>query len=266
MLPIARLEKIHELWDGLRNFPPAKSDAALAHLFERLSALIDADNAMWFGVVRTARGAAARSDWCHGWRCPVVHPWKRDPRLENLIQRFLQSLDAPCSVGIGAATVQMMAEAGHFRAHRLRDGWIDYAAFRRTLHYQVYYTKAGIADRLWIGVPVNEDTESIFAFDRVGRRRRRFTPDEVTLAAQALRGLKWFHRQTLLRHGVLAAKTRLTPTERRVVPLLLSDRIEKEIAAELGLTFAATHQHARSVYAKFAVRSRAGLMALWLGP
>jgi len=266
VLPSAQLDAIHHLWEGLREFPPAKADDALVHLFERLGQLIDADNAMWFGVVRALRAPAARQDWCHGWRCPVIRRWKADLQRDELIRRFIQSLETPCAVGIGETTVQMMAEAGRFRAHRLRDGWIDYAAFRRTLHHRIYYTKAGIADRLWIGVPVNEDTESVFTFDRIGRRRRRFTPEEASLAAQALRGLKWFSRQTLLRHGVLAARTRLTPTERRVVPLLLTDLTEKEIAAQLGLTFAAAHQHARSVYGKFAVRGRAGLMALWLGP
>lgn len=266
MLHSAQLESIHQLWDRLREFPPSKSDAALTHLFQQLAELIDADNAMWFGVVRTIRGAAARADACHGWRCPVIHRWKADARVDDLIRRFLTSLESPCDVGIGDTTVQMMAEAGHFRAHRLRDGWIDYAAFRRTLHYRVYYTKAGVADRLWVGIPINQDTESVFTFDRIGRRRRHFTAEEAETAAQALRGLKWFHRHTLLRHGVLAAQTRLTPTERRVVPLLLTDLTEKEIAAQLGLTFAATHQHARSIYAKFAARSRTGLLALWLGP
>lgn len=266
MLHSAQLESIHQLWDRLREFPPSKSDSALIHLFQHLAELIHADNAMWFGVVRTIRGAAADADLCHGWRCPVIRRWKDDQRVDELIRRFLESLDSSCAIGIGDTTVQMMAEAGRFRAHLLRDDWIDYAAFRRSLHYNIYYNKAGITDRLWVGVPINEDAESIFTFDRIGRRCRRFTAEEAEIAAQALRGLKWFHRHTLLRHGVLAAQTRLTPTERRVVPLLLTDLTEKEIAAQLGLTFAATHQHARSIYAKFAARSRTGLLALWLGP
>jgi FixJ family two-component response regulator len=53
--------------------------------------------------------------------------------------------------------------------------------------------------------------------------------------------------------------------ERRVARLLLTDQKEKQIAHALGLGFDTTHNHVSEIYRKFGVRSRAGLMALWLG-
>jgi DNA-binding CsgD family transcriptional regulator len=255
------LHTIHSLWDDLTDLGPAQMDLALETLYQRLGAMVGADSGMWFGAVRISKNA---QDIAHGWRSPAIQPWKLDPKIAELTRLFRESLEAKNEVCIGATTTQMMTDAGNHRAYRLRDGWIDFPAFRRTWHYEIYYKKADITDRMWIGFPVNADTESIFTFDRVGSRRH-FTASDLATAAYALRGIKWFHRQLLLRHGVLAASSRLSPTEWRVVPLLLTDRTEKEIAATLGLTFDAAHKHARGIYQKFAVRGRAGLMALWAG-
>ncbi len=261
-LPSKYLAAVHLLWDELNDFGPARSELALGHLFERIGDLIGADNGLWFGSIRMMRGAAAQRDAAHGWRSPAIEPWKPDPRIAELTRLFIASLDSKNSFCIGATTTQMMAEAGKHRVHQLRDGWIDFAAFRRTQHYEVYYEKANISDRLWIGFPINADTESIFTFDRYCPGKP-FNAAQKATAAHALRGIKWFHRQLLLRHGVLAANARLSPTEWKVVPHLLTDLTEKEIASVLGLTFDATHKHARGIYQKFAVRGRAGLMALW---
>ena len=81
---------------------------------------------------------------------------------------------------------------------------------------------------------------------------------------QAFRGIKWFHRQIMLTHGPLIAKAPLTPTERKVLALLLTKASEKQIADQLGLAASTTHQHVVALFRKFGVRSRAGLMSLWL--
>ncbi len=260
--PAKSTAAIHLLWDQMLDFGPARADLALAFFFEQLGSLIAADNALWFGAVRVARGAIARRDIAHGWRSPVICPWKIDPKIAELTRLFNASLESKNAFCIGATTIQLMATAGTHRVHQLRDGWIDFAAFRETQHYEMYYEKAGIADRLWIGFPVNADTESIFTFDR-NSPHRPFTPAQKATAAYAVRGIKHFHRQLLLRHGLMAANARLSPTEWKMVPHLLTDRTEKEIAAIMDLTFDATHKHARGIYQKFAVRGRVGLMALW---
>jgi DNA-binding CsgD family transcriptional regulator len=69
----------------------------------------------------------------------------------------------------------------------------------------------------------------------------------------------------MLHHGLLIAKAPLTPVERRLLSLLLTERIEKEIAHELHLTLATTHTYITGLFRKFGVSGRAGLTALWLG-
>ena len=56
----------------------------------------------------------------------------------------------------------------------------------------------------------------------------------------------------------------LSPRERQVLRLLLTDLSEKEIAYQLGLGWRTTHGYTVSILRKFDVKGRIGLMALWL--
>jgi len=66
-------------------------------------------------------------------------------------------------------------------------------------------------------------------------------------------------------HGLLIAKAPLTPMERRLMSVLLTERVEKEIANELAITLATTHTSITSLFRKFGVSGRSGLTTLWLG-
>jgi len=79
-----------------------------------------------------------------------------------------------------------------------------------------------------------------------------------------MRGLKWFHRELLLANGLLIAEKSLSPSERRIVRLMLTDRTEKEIAIELGQSPKTTHKYITEILRKFGVQGRTGLMARWL--
>jgi len=92
-----------------------------------------------------------------------------------------------------------------------------------------------------------------------------FTAEERDLALYMMRALTWFHRQVMLSHGLLVARTPLSPIERRVLALLLTDRSEKAMAMELGVSHASVHTYVRDVLRKFGVKGRKGLTALWLG-
>ena len=59
-------------------------------------------------------------------------------------------------------------------------------------------------------------------------------------------------------------QARLAPHESRVLQLLLTEAAEKQIAEQLGLATSTTHSYITSVYRKFGVRGRAGLISLWL--
>lgn len=68
----------------------------------------------------------------------------------------------------------------------------------------------------------------------------------------------------MLSQGLLMADTPLTPTEQRVLQLLLTEASEKSIAFQLGIAASTAHQHVVCIFRKFGVRSRVGLMSLWL--
>jgi len=254
------MKSVHELWDSLADFPASRSDAALLHLKKTLCRWVAADSAFWVGVVRVASRDAARRDPLHGWRGRAAVHTRRHADSASLARRGMREQETDPPMTSRAIT----AGAGTFRVRTMHDGLVDMAAFRRTAHYRVYYEALGVKDRMWVVAPVNSDAESYLVLDRVASRRR-FSAADAELAGRALRGIKWFHRQLLLSHGLPVAREPLSPAQRRVLLLLLSGQAEKHIAAALGLTPGTTHQYAVEIYRKLGVKGRAELAALWLG-
>jgi DNA-binding CsgD family transcriptional regulator len=250
---------VYTLWDELADFPVTQTDAALTHMMKTVCGWLRADDAVWIGGVRMAHGAAARRDPMHGWRGRAIRRLVATPPVLAMSQQAMRGQDADP----GMTTRAITAQAGAFRVQRLRDGFLDFAAFRRTAHYRAYYEARRISDSVWAAFPVNGDAESYFLFDHISSKCR-FSRADAALLAHALRGIKWFHRQLLLSHNLLLAQVPLSPTQRRMLFILLSDQTEKQIAAQLGFTPGTTHQYAVELYRKFGVKGRAGLMALWL--
>ena len=247
---------IHDFWDQLTDFAPSRVDHTLERMFDSLGALVQADNAYWAVAVRVVDGSRAAFDHEHGWRIHSVEAWRppvsSEPHLRISPARRREFPG-------GFITPAVTRGAGQFRVHQLHG-----AADARGENPGPKNDPRTVRDRLWVVFPVTADLESYFVFDRTAARAR-FSTSEAAFAASALRGIKWFHRQLLLSHGLVDAQRPLTATERRVVRLLLTDQSEKEIARSLGLGFDTTHKHVSAIYRKFGVRSRTGLMALWLG-
>lgn len=254
-------KEIHALWDELADFPASRTDAALVHLMQKLSVWLRADDVVWIGAARLSRGAAARRDPQSGWRGLAIRHLNPDPIIAEKSLRAAREQDTDP----GMTTRALVAGIGQFRVHRLQDGsLVNMRDFRQTAHYRAFYKDLGIEDRLFVGFPVNADTESFFLFDRRGDARR-FRAADAECVGYVMRGLKWFQRELLLSHGLLLASQPLTVMERRIVTLLLTDRTEKEIAAELRQAPVTTHKYITGILRKFGVRGRTGLMALWLG-
>lgn len=252
-------EHLYKLWDELADFPAGATDQALNHLMKTLVGMLRADNAVWIGAVRMAHGDAAARDPLRGWRVRVSRRFVSGPEIEAIVRRTMKTQDTNADMTARA----MAARAGVLRVHRMRDGFVDFAAFRRTPQFRFYYTGMGITDRIWVASPITADAESYFLFD-LHRTRRRFSPADAALAGAALRGLKLFQRNLMLSHGLLQANAPLSPTQRKVLALLLTEKSEKEIAHILSLTPGTTHQYVVDLYRTFRVNSRAGLMALWI--
>jgi DNA-binding CsgD family transcriptional regulator len=258
-LTVASRKQVHALWDYLAHFSAADADAACNHLLHTLAGWIDADNAAWIGTARLAK-VDARTDPLMGWRTKAIlflHPPQPNELL--LVKQALRGhIEEP-----GMTTAAMARLAGTFRVHRLRDGFVDWTAFKKTPHYFAYYHQLGVNDRIWVGSPISPDAESIFIFDTRGTKSR-FTKRHAALAGYVIRGLAWLNIRLMCSHGLSLVESPLTEMERRVTRLLLSDKSEKEIAASLEQSPHTTHGHIKEIYRKFGTQGRAGLMAIWL--
>jgi DNA-binding CsgD family transcriptional regulator len=253
-------EQVFQLWDELAAIPSAETDRAWRHLATTISGWVQADMAYWCANVRFLHGEEAERDVLYGWRIKVIN--FLDPPIEAVqlaAQRHVDNrLKDP-----GMSTIAAVRGSGVFRVDRLHSGFVDMDAFSKTEYYQTHYVDFGIHDQLSIGCPISPEVEVFYVFNR-RKIRDLFSEADAELAGFALRGLSWFHRQMVYSHGLLVAKDPLTPTQREVLRLLLSDKTEKEIAAELGQSFHTTHTHVKDIFRKYNVKSRAGLMAVWL--
>lgn len=249
-------ERIHILWDKLADFDAAKIDKALTFLQTSLCELVSAQNADWIGVVRLA---AIPGDPVGGWRPPVVRVLRHNDKFLASVKEQTRNLERGI---VNDVVIRMVGMSGNFRARRLCDvmsaEWFD------TAFYSSYYRDCGHRDAVYVAFPINEDAESYFGLFR-DMGQPPFTAEERDTLAYALRGIKWFHRQLLLSHGLLVASTPLTPVERRVLQSLMTGLAEKEIAVAQGQSYHTTHEYVSAIFRKFGVSNRAALMALWLG-
>lgn len=248
-------EPVHNLWDELAAFEASQADAALVHLLNSVSSMIGAENAYWFGAVRVAD---ANADPLLGWRPRNIRYLRPLPDDSTFTRDRIREIDRGA---FDESTVAHARQAGSYRANRLCDlvspEWFE------SDWYQGYVGR-GVYDSLVVCVPVTSVAEGYYGFLRM-RPDDQFTEGDRKLAYYAMRGLPWFHRQVMLAHGLLVARTPLTPIERRVLALLLTERSEKCIAAELGVSASSIHTYVRDVVRKFGVSGRKGLTALWLG-
>jgi DNA-binding CsgD family transcriptional regulator len=259
IMPLRR-SAVHALWDELARLPAAETDAACRHLIGTLGEWMGADNAAWIGAARLLPASKAEKDRLFGWRTRAIVFWRPPERDELLLVK--EALGGRAEEP-GMTATAMAQLAGNFRIHRLRDGFVDWAAFQKTLHYHAYYRQLGVDDRLWVGMPICQDAESFFVFDK-RRTKSRFTKADIKLLDYALRGLGWLNYRFMCSYGLSLVESPLTTMERRVIQLLLSERSEKEIAAVLRQSPNTTHGHIKEIYRKYGTQGRAGLMALWL--
>ncbi len=251
----ATTEEIYRVWDELSDFDAGRSEEAIVHFMTRLCALGGAWNATWGGAIRMSENVAG--DPLGGWRVTVVkalHPVASgaDERHFKEILRYWDRRE------VDPSFLLPMRGVGTFRTYSFRrelpDDWF------RSQFYEVHYGSVGTCDATFIGFPLNQHAESHFGF----YSRTVFTDEEIARLTMAVRGIRWFHRRYMLSRGLLMATSPLTPTEHKVLQLLLTDASEKQIAHKASIAVSTAHQHVHSIFRKFGVRSRAGLMSLWL--
>lgn len=257
MVNNSSIDFIQTLWDELADYAAAAQQPALDHLMEGLCSLVDAQNALWLAAVRMS--SIHSQDPLKDWRIYATYHLWPNPDFE---QRFAEIADEIERHDVGLIASRLAAGIGGYRSNRLCDladtEWFESDAYRTT------YLARDVSDAIWACCPVSADAEVLFCVQRhVGKPP--FTEKERNLVGEMLRGLKWFHRQQMLGHGLLNATSPLTDTERRVLEYLLSGESEKRIADALDQSYHTTHQHIKNIYRKFGVNNRAKLTSLWLG-
>jgi DNA-binding CsgD family transcriptional regulator len=255
MIDASIRDRIHYLWDDMAAFEAAQSESALPFLLRSVAEIVDAQNAYWFGAVRVND---AEGDPLLGWRPRAIQYLHPLPEDSTFTRQRIRSIDKGA---VDESTVAHARLAGKYRACRLRDLVPD--SWFESETYQGYLDR-GVHDSLVVAAPVSPQSEGYYGFLRM-RPNDPFTEIQRATALYAMRGLTWFHRQVLLSHGLLVARSPLTPIERKVLALLLTDQSEKAIASELGLAVTSLHTYVKDVVRKFGVSGRKGLTALWLG-
>ena len=256
--------KRYAFWDSLADFSSSKMDDAVQFCLHQVGSMIGSSQGFWAGIVRVWNEVSAAEDPCKGWRngawaamghtTPTTSPqWMRDAA-----RKFNSSGTRDLT-----ASHRVLEQCGQFRTFALSKHMVDLNAYRQSEIYDYYNRQQGVVDRLWIMSPINRESESCFCFDRL-EGQSEFDERDINVGAEALRGIKWFHRQLLMCHGLGVAEESLTPAERGMVRELLTGTSEKEIAGRLNISPASAHQYIVRVYRKFGVRKRSEFLSLWL--
>ncbi|TAJ69670.1 MAG: LuxR family transcriptional regulator [Phenylobacterium sp.] len=251
-MPTANADAIHRVWDELSDYDASQPELALRRLMVFLASLGNVSNVTWTAGIRmggVADGEAA-PDPLQGWRVAAVKTL--NPVAPNKILRAWDRRE------IDPSFLLPMRDVGMFRTYSFRRELLP--AWFEQPFYREQYAVRDVHDAAFVAFPLNESCESHF-----GLHSRDTVSDETIEAlAYTLRGVKWFHRRLMLSQGLLMADMPLTPTEQRVLQLLLTEASEKSIAFQLGIAASTAHQHVVCIFRKFGVRSRVGLMSLWL--
>ncbi len=247
------LASVHELWDTLSDFPAGKIDEALQHLLASLCELFNASGAYWAGATRVAP-SDDDNDALRGWR---THGVRRVLAGNGfVIDAVKDRRDSDRDLTV----VRHLQQAGSgFRAQRWSE-LVD-AEWFESDYYRANY--ASVRDAVVVGFPLSSSSESIVSVLRAVDEPA-FSEEERDGIAYALRGIKRFHRHVMLSFGLVDANAKLTNTERKVLQQLLTGRTEKEVAAELTLSYHTTHAHVAAILKKFGANNRPSLMSLWL--
>lgn len=250
-------QRVSRLWRELADIPAASPDEALRHCLHGVAQLIGVSNVAWVGATRDS--ASPAGDPMAGWRPRAVEWLHPTPHMEKLYAELLSKIalrDAD------PHTVAMARRHGQTRAHLCED-LVDGQHWQNSWLYNEVWRPTGQSDQITSAYSVDASNESYLVIDRAGNDAA-FTARERDLLLIFLQGSGSFHRELMRARGVWDSRERLGVSEKEVLRLLLTDRSEKEIAAECGLTPATVHQYAVGLYRKFGVRGRVGLLAYWL--
>lgn len=242
------------LWGELSEFSASQAVQAGAHCYAGLARIIGGANVFWVGAARTR---PRPGDMLGGWRPCALARLHDNPEYDRRLADSVREMDAHL---IDPMTLANNQHVGRTRAF-LRSELVADEPWERSAMVSETMRPLGLSDRLIAAAPVGVEREVHIGIDRqIGDRS--FGERERDLLNLFLLGSRAFQQEQFLAQA--GASPALTPREHEVMALLLTDMSEREIGEELGLTYRTVHQYAVSIFKKYGVRGRLGLMALWL--
>ncbi|WP_052480986.1 helix-turn-helix transcriptional regulator [Gilvimarinus agarilyticus] len=255
LLPDINSDIAIPVWDTLASYCSSKNEEALHYLLSQLIRLTGASSGYWLGVTRV--DSQHLNDPLNGWRPRKIvrlePDGERDQHFRKIVARVNNSVDP--------SIAYHTQRTGRFRACSQSD---ITKVTGTGEHFQTKQDMFNVSDALFITTPIGDDIESYIVLER-HLPAGIFSREQLADAAHVLRGLKWFQRRLILSYGIHLPSQPLTPTERRVLHQLLTDKSEAQIATHLQQKVSTTHSYVTAIFRKFGVRGRAGLTALWLG-
>lgn len=251
------VDAVCDLWSDLSEFPASRPGRALEHGMERLAHIVGACNVSWMAATRDPE--ARPEDPMQGWSgadIVVLHDGDEFlGRQEAILKHYRTEVVDPQSAA-------MIRRTGTTRAV-LRAALVDDTTWEGSWLYREVLQPLRIEDRLVGSFPVSPTAESYFALDRASGDSP-FDERARDVLRLFLAGCPHFHVEQLRVRGLLDGTKCLSPRERSVLKLLLTEMTEREMADALSLSYHTIHEYVISVYRKFGVHSRAELTARWL--
>lgn len=252
-------DRLSNLWEEQQAFPIEKQTEANLHLMGTLANWVEADYAYWCGLSLGCE-EIAEDDPLKGWRMRVSEPYIIPAVYSKNSEELLE--DQHLAETIGMASIAIMHEAGTFRSRLLRE-LVDLSEYEQSEHFERFHMPYGLSDRLYVVTPIGEHAESCYCFELAGNGKR-IPAEHAQSVSDALRGLGWFQRRLILRHGLTVGEEPLGPMEQSVLLGLLAGKSEKQIALSIDRAISTTHNYVTALYRRFKVSTRAQLMALWV--
>ncbi len=181
--------------------------------------------------------------------------------LEEQYALYFQLMNAH---GIDPLTAYAVEEVGQVRGY-IRSEFYDNDAWAQHWHFREYLSHMGMSEGMVTGYPVGEKCESYITYQR-GKEAPPFTKEEKEFAITATAGIAQLHQRLMLLRGALSPEGKLlSPQEKVIIKSLLGGKQEKEIAAELDIAPSTAHNHISTIYRKYGVSGKSGLISQILG-
>lgn len=252
----AERQEVHELWDRLAEAGVGAAGERIADVMQTLARLVGAQSGYWMGTIRLE----GVSDPVNGWRPRSIWYLNPSKKREEIRKEHVKRLEKGA---VFPSIIKNLEKAGTFRINTLQQ--LVPPGYFETEFYKSLVAPLGIADTIYVSTPLSDNVESWFVFERTDPEQAKFATRECDLLEYAVRPMQWYHRRLALYEGLTLVDEHFTRSEKKVLPSLLSDKTEREIGEELGLSKSTIHTYLMSICRKYGVRGRAGLMALWLG-